>query len=466
MKKDLVVVSLVLICAAGLFAQDFKLGGRLFTGLRFQDEDDATESIVGFYNDEDDGYVTRFDLNFELAKTDYGVKIGLRNDWLGGPDGDALYSVSRDSIYGNVNTTGGIGVGVTNFTALKFYNAYAWADFYKDMLNVKFGLIDDAVWATEGDEEFQVSNGVGLRFEVKPIQGLNTGVFLALPDFINDAYARHEFGGLAETKPKYFLPEAAFGGRYEHELFNIAAGFKLDGGGDGLVSGVKPLIGRGNWDNAYWDINENDWYPYTLDGHGPQGTDNLVSPIPLSNIRRYLFHEKVKNGSVSASAGIQAYLGFSVKAVERLKAVVEAQAYNLGDFNKAGFVWVDEVGEYEIFSNMRAGVVLTQWIYGKRIAAIDDSQDVKMVYPYAGFKPYFEYDLNELLTVGGEIGFSFQPKWVDYEFSIKPKLSYKVGDGAVIGAYYMFDMFRYANKGSNGRYNLFNIFQINFNWTF
>ncbi|MDR2019182.1 MAG: hypothetical protein LBQ14_00265 [Treponema sp.] len=459
--KKILLVSVVLICAAGLFAQDVKLGGRLFTGLRFEDENDAEESTVGFYNDEDDGYITRLDLNFELAKADYGVKIGLRNDWFGGPDGDVLYAVSRNSdMYGNVSFSGG-GAGVTNFTALKIYNAYVWADFFRDMLNVKFGIIDDAAWATEGDEEFQVSNGAGLRIEVKPIPELNTGVFLALPDFINDAYARSEFGGLASAKLKHVLPEAAFGGRYEHDLFNIAAGFKLDGGGDGLVSGVKPLIGRGNWNNTYYHTTDFTWYPYTLDGRGPQDTNNMVSPKG-----RYLFHEKVENGSVSASAGIQAYLGFSIKTVERLKAVVEAQAYNLGDFNKAGFVWIDETGEYEIFSNMRAGMVLTQWIYGSRIAAIDDSQDAEMVYPYAGFRPYFEYDLTELLTVGGEIGFSFQPKWVDFEFSIKPKLSYKVGDTAVIGVYYMFDMFKYAHEGENGKYNLFNIFQINFNWAF
>jgi hypothetical protein len=460
MKKSL-LVSLVLVCAAaGLFAQDFKLGGRLFTGLRFEDENDAEEAVIGFYNDEDDGYVTRLDLNFELTKADYGVKIGLRNDWLGGPTGETLTVLD--------NSGNPAGYAVISSSSLGIYNAYVWTDFYKDIFNVKFGIIDDAVWATEGDEEFQVSKGAGLRLEVKPIQGFNAGVFLAFPDFIGDAYARDEFGGIPSAKLKHIFPEAAFGGKYEHELFNIAAGFKLDGGGDGLVSGVKPLMGRGNWDNKYYDITAIDSFSYTLDGRGPQGTS---AEVPLNWVGslegKNLFQQKVSNGSVSASAGIQAYLGFSVKAVERLKAVVEAQAYNLGDYNKAGFIWIDEVGEYEIFSNMRAGAVLTQWFYGNRIAAIDDDQEVERVYPYIGFKPYFEYDLTKLLTIGGEIGFSFQPKWVDYEFSLKPKLSYKLGDGAVISAYYMFDMFKYAGEDlEEGAYNLINTFQINFNWTF
>ncbi|MDR1374864.1 MAG: hypothetical protein LBJ24_07820 [Treponema sp.] len=464
--KKLLVVSMILVCAAaGLFAQDLKLGGRLFTGLRFEDENDAEAASIGFYNDEDDGYVTRLDLDFALTKANYGVKIGLRNDWLGGPDG------TMRPVLDAAGTPTGTFIMVTS-TGLGIYNAYTWADFYRDIINIKFGLIDDVAWATEGDEEFQVSKGVGLRVEIKPIQGLNAGVFLPLPDFINDAYAKDEFGGIPSAKLKHVFPEAAFGGSYEHDLFNMAAGFKLDGGGDGLVSGVKPLIGRGNWDNVYYNTSYSGSppFPYTLDGRGPQGTSGKVpfSEIgdPDSSNGRNLFHQKVANGSVSASAAIQAYLGFSIKAVEHLKAVVEAQAYNLGDFNKAGFVWIDEVGEYEIFSNMRAGAILTQWFYGKRIAAIDDGQDVKMVYPYIGFKPYFEYDLNELLTVGGEIGFSFQPKWVDYEFSLKPKLSYKLGDTAVIGAYYMFDMFKYARQGPEGKYNLINTFQINFNWTF
>ncbi|MDR2184168.1 MAG: hypothetical protein LBO80_00655 [Treponema sp.] len=460
MKKTL-VVSLVLVCAAaGLFAQDLKLGGRLFTGLRFENENDAEESVIGFYNDEDDGYVTRFDLNFELTKAGYGVKIGLRNDWFGGPAGTTMTVLDGS---GNPTT---MYVTLSN-SGLGIYNAYAWANFYKDTINVKFGLIDDAAWAAEGDEEFQVSKGAGLRVEIKPTQGLNTGVFFALPDFINDPYARDEFGGLPGAKLKHVLPEAAFGGKYEHDLFNVAAGFKLDGGGDGLVSGVKPLMGRGNWDNTYYEVNETDSYSYTLDGRGPQGTSAETPSSGSGSLeRKNLFQQKVRNGSVSASAGIQAYLGFSVKAVERLKAVVEAQAYNLGDFNRAGFVWINEVGEYEIFPNMRAGAVLTQWFYGPRIAAIDDAHDVKMVYPYIGFKPYFEYDINEFLTAGGEIGFSFQPKWVDCEFSLKPKLSYKLGDSAVIGAYYMFDMFKYSKKGPDGMYNLINTFQINFNWTF
>lgn len=417
MKKALVIL-LILAVAGGLFAQDVKVGGQIKTGLLIDAPNGTKGQTVGLYNDGDDGYVTRLDLNFSLTKEDYGVVVGLRNDWLGGPDG------KEHTVF---DTSGNpTGTAYAQDSTFGIYNAYVWADFAKDLVKLTFGVIDDGVWKTEGDEGFGVATGNGLRVEVKPITGLNAGIFLTVPDAGED-YGPYEYPF------KYFLPETAIGAGYEADLFNVALGVKFDSNGDEFA-GDNPTDGTGN-------------------GFDTAGT-------PPGSVQSDI-DEASRNG------GQRAYLGFSVKAIENLKLVFEGQLYNLGAYSDVGFGWLDEVVEYAT-GKITAGLVATQYFYSSPLAEwaandVGGNADEKASF-YLKFKPYGEYAVNDAVAVGVGIPFAFWKNAIKYDISVEPYVTYKLADTASIGLVYKWNVAEKDNDDANPDYN--QKVQINFNYSF
>ncbi|MDR1373760.1 MAG: hypothetical protein LBJ24_02175 [Treponema sp.] len=391
------------------------------------DAPNGTKGIgVGLWNDGDDEYVTRLDLNFSLTKEDYGVVVGLRNDWMGGPDGTAYPAFSTTT----GAPTGDVAVATSSTFGL--YNAYAWADFARDLVNVKLGIIDDGVWKTEGDEEFGVATGTGLRVEVKPIPGLNAGFFLTVPD-ADDYYGANtedqQHNGFPYThKWQYFLPETGIGGSYESDLFNVALGVKFDSNADGFA------------------------YENPVDGTGNGFNPNL---------------EAIAQGEdASFTGGQRAYFGFSVKAVENLKAVFEGQFFNLGAYNDVGYTWLDEVIEYAVASNIKAGLVATQYFYAKPVAedATTGSNAGDKAGVYLKFKPYGEFAINDAVAVGLELPFAFWKKVIKYQIGVEPYVTYRLADTASVGLKYKFSVSEADRDDIGPDYN--QKVQLNFNYSF
>jgi hypothetical protein len=424
MKKALVIL-LILAVAGGLFAQDVKVGGQIKTGILFDAPNGTKGQEVGLHNDGDDEYVTRIDLNFSLTKEDYGVVVGLRNDWLTGPSGMiAVEPVSGTEVSGYSSS-------------FSLYNAYAWADFARDLVNVKIGIIDDGVWKTEGDEGFGVATGNGLRVEVKPVPGLNAGVFLTVPDAGDGYYTQSGDGGgnVVSGYPyvhsfKYFLPETAIGASYEADLFNAAFGVKFDSNADGFA------------------------YDNPVDGTGPTSKLNLegntitgVNPI---------------NREKSATGGQRAYIGFSVKAIENLKIVFEGQFYNLGAFNSVGYAWFDEIIEYSA-GKITGGLVATQFAYSKPIATAVGLGGETAGAVYLKFKPYGEFAVNDAVAVGVGIPVAFWKNVIKYDISVEPYVTYKLADTASIGVTYKFNVAEADKDNANADFN--QKVQVNFNYS-
>jgi hypothetical protein len=419
MKKALVIL-LILAVAGGLFAQDVKVGGQIRTGILFDAPNGTKGQTIGLFNDGDDGYTTRIDLNFSLTKEDYGVVVGLRNDWLNGPTGSNANAVSGSTTF-------------LNYSEFSVYNAYVWADFANDLVNVKLGKIDDGVWKTEGDEEFGVATGDGLRVEVKPIPGLNAGIFLTVPAggdaIVNgqtiaaDKYYKYPF--------KYFLPETALGASYKADLFNVAFGVKFDSNGDGYA------------------------YDNPVDG------SEFVSVDPDNNSGSLEFIGGDRDKSLTG--GQRAYFGASIKAVENLKAVIEAQFYNLGAFNSVGYTWFDEVIEYAVASNITAGLVATQFFYATPLAnTVGEGGDKAGI--FLKFKPYGEYGVNDAVAVGVGVPFAFQKNVKKYSIGVEPYVTYKLADTASIGFVYKWNVSEVDADDSDPDFN--QKVQINFNYSF
>jgi hypothetical protein len=436
MKKALVGF-LILAVSTGVFAQEekeqgLKFSGALKTGIQFQTSNEknvATDSekydpSIRMYND-DAGEETRFDLDGTFTKDNYGVVFRLRTDTvISGPN-----------------------IGV--------HQAYVWADFLNQIINVKVGSIDDSAWNSDGDEDFEYSTGTGLRLEVKPIEGLNVGLFLNAPkDAKTDYYNRSEekygifwedfefffdddeetYAIPAGTLAEHFFLETAFGAKYESDAFYVAGGLRIDGKADGLATG--------------------DFYRWTTN-------DNLIA----------------YGTGAHADQGLGAYVGFGVSAVPNLTAKVEAQFNNLTGYADYGWIWVNETFGYAITEQLEAGLVMHQYLFGgdNKFVEIKIEEEVlrlkddASVSPYLTFKPYVSYALNDQWTVGLDVPLTFWPDIVDYDIGVKPNVSYKLGENASINAFYLFDLEQPGKLGYDGDTPdsiIKNTVQIDFIWTF
>ena len=97
------------------------------------------------------------------------------------------------------------------------YNAHGWVDPI-EMLKIRAGLIDPGIWGIGGEIDTNLANGLGIRFELSPMEGLSLGVFLG--DGSN--------GDPEQLLETYFKNMTAFGFSYAQEdLFEVSAAFRL-----------------------------------------------------------------------------------------------------------------------------------------------------------------------------------------------------------------------------------------------
>jgi hypothetical protein len=331
------------------------------------------------------------------------------------------FGVRGDAIGGN------LGVGV--------YNAYGWITFVNEIIKVSAGLIDDGVWKTAGVGDYGIS-GTGVRFEIAPITGLSLGFMLRAPD-----------KNLAPNF-KQFLSETAFGAKYESDLFWVAGGLIIDSTADNLSS----------------KNTGSDGYKWERDATAPgQDSDH----------------------------GLVIQAGFGVKPISGLTVSVDGIGTNASKFNEYGQFRLDEKVSYMLMDDkLEVGLKARQEFYAKDgtkgykteylrqqltfdedYAALNDVGNHSLK-PYINFVPYVGYDVFDALNVGLEVKFGlFKDVW-DYELGIKPKASYKVGDGATISAFYNFEVWDfYGDATKTGarddrKTDKSNTIQIDMIWTF
>jgi hypothetical protein len=361
---------------------------------------------------------------------------------------------------------------------LDLYSAYVWADFLDDTIRMSFGRMkhsQDKIWIAPGawDADYNYSTGDGLRMEFKPVDGLNVGFLLSVPD-INEFWTSKDKNPISEkydnvykdtTNPSGwmgdgknaklidFLLNTGFGAKYEYDLFDIAAGLKLNSRADGLTDS--------EWGETYFAFAL--WQLYG----GPDGVNsagNLLDGLfsGYNTILPYLSYRGNEDTFNLMGGGMQAYVGFNLKIFGPLSFKAGGRFYNLGAFNEFGWIWLNQ--EIKYTKGLQTfGVDLHQ-----RIFAMDND---KRTFALA----YTDETHTELLDKKPVL-FTFIPRWsailtrnwfatletpvklwpniVNFDVTVNPKIGYSFGESImgktlIIELSYLFNAIVFS-KNSHG----------------
>ena len=314
------------------------------------------------------------------------------------------------------------------FIFWKLNSMAGWFDLAGGLVKISIGIVGSNEWVAPADKYLHYSTGIGSRIELIPVDGLNIGFFLGptkydafwplKPDLtwsgnseitlINDMY---RFGG--DTRSTFFdaLMESSFGIKYEHNMFDIAAGFKMSGRATGP---------------ALWEIS----YPdYTFSTVGLKyGDENALEDLERT--------------------GHRVYLSAALKAVNNLWFAFSVEGVNLAAFNDYGWLTIQENFEYNISRVFTVGIKGIQTMFGKDTIwnLLDDGLlakgEEKPV--WMEFTPRLKYNLTEKTTLGIEVPVSFWQGIIDYNVAVRPQFSYRFGDGFVIDCYYQLNILSFS----------------------
>jgi hypothetical protein len=230
MKKILALLGALALIGTAAFAQGFEISGSLKTGLAIVSQEgqgakvDADTVIYG--NNDDNSYPLSIDLNFGYTGENYGAKIGLR------------YRPFDNNAFNNA------GGQVQNTTDVFLNYGYAWYDMFNGMVTVTGGKIDGNLWNNVVFSDDGWDAVLGLRVEVKPIEGLSLGFALPLAS-ARDAGTLNM--NLVPATAKETFSRFIFGAGYGSDLFTARAAVALNGlNKDGKAwtnDDVKALVG-------------------------------------------------------------------------------------------------------------------------------------------------------------------------------------------------------------------------------
>jgi hypothetical protein len=175
MKKTLVFVLLLGLVGAFVFAQDapaLKFNGYMNFGAQINNDGTNTNLIA---LGSDSWQIGRFQLEGKYAASNWGWAFRMRND--------VAFTTKTPSLY--------------------LARVWGWVDALNGMVTVKAGKLDDYSWASNNWSQFGNFDGtVGIQLQLKPVAGLNFGVFL--PTMLNgtdtnlasDAFSAITIGGM------------------------------------------------------------------------------------------------------------------------------------------------------------------------------------------------------------------------------------------------------------------------------
>jgi hypothetical protein len=201
MKKGLVVLLILAMVAGAAFAQEVKFSGTVEAGIEFEQAGDSDVKVTPYNTDSEKGLRAQLDAAVDFDN--YGLKIRFRAD-----------------------DTGDFSSGS---------QAFLWGEFLNDIIKVSGGKLG-GVWSTDGDEGFSLDGINGVRFEFKPLPGLDFGVALDATPYAARAAAKKSYV-IGE-----FFQETVLGVKYTSDLFSATLAYKLDSDADGLDNKEGELV--------------------------------------------------------------------------------------------------------------------------------------------------------------------------------------------------------------------------------
>jgi hypothetical protein len=431
MKRYLFVIFVLVMMISSLSAQavktimgDFTLNGTMVTGVVTEMTQQQENANDGKWNKlsvrNPDWTENRFELGLTYVFGDYGAYVSLKTP---GPVNDFWDPDPID-------------VG----------NAFVYANFLDEKIKVSIGKLygqlffwpGTEVWKTKligNNFRFTDEDETSFRMEFKFIENLNFGFQYF---FVNQEDGDER--GLLETDA---WKEFGIGAQYEiPDKFGVQAGIRFDSNADGMkwlesatiqgyideyyglnigggtyssaALGIYPLLGSLTSPYKHLD----DLYDYS--GVDWEAEDVLANEIPV----------------LPFDGGAYTYFGFQISAVKDLPIAGRAGFFNIGAFDKFGFVYMLETVSYTGVKDFQFSFSMSQQFYGN-----DVFKDGVVNSPMFTFDPEVQYKLpirNFSATLTGSFGLC--PDVLNYQFSVKPKLSYALGLGlGSVELYYLYE---------------------------
>ncbi|MDR2101514.1 MAG: hypothetical protein LBP43_02980 [Treponema sp.] len=199
MKKIFVAFLTLAVAGGWLVAQDaptFTWGGEFITGAHVVVKEALDDPLLTLANDDGNNRVR---LNGTVDGTTYGFKFRLQAS----------------------------NVAVADTRAVTIPWAFGWVTGFNGLLKVTAGQIDGKVWNTPGKVDAGWDADAAVRFEFKPLDGLNVGFALKPDGLVNP---KDLAGGYAIAD---VLQETVIGVSYTGiSNLTIRGSLKLDGDGD------------------------------------------------------------------------------------------------------------------------------------------------------------------------------------------------------------------------------------------
>jgi hypothetical protein len=375
--------------------------------------------------------------------------------------------------------------------------AFVWGDVLDKKVRVTAGRGLDGTWAYPWGDLSPSDTGNfddkdGLKVEVKPIDGLDLGVFYGTDNLFATGASDRQF----------------------HQVDGKAVDNKLTGTNDRrFVAGVK--YGGNTFALAasfYWNPTDVDYYHQKLAADGKPVLDDDGRPV-LSYADSFagklsLALPRTSNlligGQVKATDALtlNVNLGFTNLGADTYSEATSdgediLTEYNKGDYNPYTFFHAKVNGEYAVNDALTAGLTVSDiqvgsQYYYKEGGADDPADSGQGQFFPITFTPYVSYALNDNIGLGGELGFKVHAGGSDqFGFKVKPSATFQLGSGASFTVYDSLTFYtesKYANElvdaedtektyvakhpgvadvlNLGGRSGSENTFHIEFGWSF
>ena len=331
----------VVLLGERLMAQDFKLSGTFNTGILVTIPEEG-ETNVRLEND--DGYgpaSARLRLYGTVEKSYWGFKFRLTTDM----NTDYQYVFLENDQF-----------------------AYAWAAFFQDRMRIYAGKLAWGLWCTPFEKAWSLDALTGIRFEIKPVEGLNFGATFKVPPA--------DMPDLGKYTLERMLNETVVGARWNARFFSLTGAFAFDGwdnfrndeqaaifgfefrGIPNLWTGIESrfqYIGSGEME---YNLVERFGYPINVltysmlrlyqDGKiGTEGIDFRINPEANMHITgRLLVSLEAELAANTANFADSYWIGIKPKALLKLRGGSNLTFYYYGRFVHDGYSAVNVSFEY------------------------------------------------------------------------------------------------------------------------
>jgi hypothetical protein len=369
-------------------------------GVKVDDSGDHHDPVAYAYSDDpDNGAPLRAQLQLVWTRGNLGVKTRFR------------YQPNNGNLGNQLNETALLG------DAFFVNKAFVWGDVLNQKVRLTVGKEQDAAWGLfwsnlSGSDTDQYDGKDGAKIEVKPIDGLNLGLFYGAGDIFQKAFQAKDAEG--NNVPGYTTantdPLLVAGAKYSTDNFGVTAS----------------LLHRFNFadETVYEGIQ-------TLDNAEPN-TSNLLVGLKLSPSGLPL--------TVNANLGVSSLGAMTKEEHDDKDPEVNETAtdYKGGDYNPYTFFYAKLNAEYGASDALSVGLTISdiqvgsQYYYDEGDA---DDPGLGRFFPIT-LSPYVNYAINDDVEVGGELSFKINKNGTDqFGFGLKPSATFQLGSGASFNVY-------------------------------